>query len=59
MKRISLRLPEELHEQLKASAEHNLRSLHAEILWRINAEASAFAAGRKQEQAATATEDQA
>lgn len=34
-KQISLRLPDELHEQLKAAAEHNRRSLHAEILWRL------------------------
>lgn len=34
-KQISLRLPDELHELLKAAAERNLRSLHAEILWRL------------------------
>ena len=34
-KQISLRLPEELHEQLKRAAERNHRSLHAEILWRL------------------------
>ena len=34
-KQISLRLPDELHEQLKAAAKRNCRSLHAEILWRL------------------------
>ena len=33
-KQLSLRLPDELYERLKAAAEHNVRSLHAEILWR-------------------------
>jgi predicted DNA-binding protein len=35
VKQISLRLPDELHERLKAAAERNRRSLHAEILWRL------------------------
>jgi Arc/MetJ-type ribon-helix-helix transcriptional regulator len=35
VKQISLRLPDELHELVKAAAERNLRSLHAEILWRL------------------------
>ena len=34
-KQISLRLPDSLHERLKAAAEHSHRSLHAEILWRL------------------------
>jgi predicted DNA-binding protein len=34
-KQISLRLPGELHERLKAAADLNRRSLHAEILWRL------------------------
>jgi predicted DNA-binding protein len=34
-KRISLRLPEALHERAKRLAEHNRRSLHAELLWLI------------------------
>jgi predicted DNA-binding protein len=34
-KQITLRLPDELHERLKEAAEHNRRSLHAEILWRL------------------------
>lgn len=33
-KQISLRLPDDLHELLKAAAERNVRSLHAEIIWR-------------------------
>jgi predicted DNA-binding protein len=35
-KQITLRLPDELHEWLKVAAEHNCRSLHAEILWRLD-----------------------
>lgn len=35
-KQITLRLPDELHEWLKVAAEHNRRSLHAEILWRLD-----------------------
>lgn len=35
MTQLSLRLPDELHQKLKAAAEHNRRSLHAEILWRL------------------------
>jgi len=34
-KQISLRLPDKLHERLKRVAERNHRSLHAEILWRL------------------------
>lgn len=34
-KQITLRLPYELHERLKRAAERNRRSLHAEILWRL------------------------
>lgn len=34
-KQIALRLPDELHARLKAAAERNRRSLHAEILWRL------------------------
>jgi predicted DNA-binding protein len=37
-KQISLRLPDELHERLKAAAERARRSLHAEILWRLEKE---------------------
>ena len=35
IRQISLRLPSELHERLKAAADLNRRSLHAEILWRL------------------------
>ena len=35
-KQITLRLPDELHEWLKRTAERNRRSLHAEILWRLD-----------------------
>lgn len=35
MKQISLRLPDDLHTRLRAEAERNRRSLHAEILWRL------------------------
>ena len=35
IRQISLRLPSELHEKLKAAADENRRSLHAEILWRL------------------------
>lgn len=38
VKQISLRLPDELHERLKAAAEQNRRSLHAEILWKLEQE---------------------
>ena len=31
-KQITLRLPDELHERLKAAAEHDHRSLHAQVL---------------------------
>ena len=34
-KQLSLRLPDELHDQLKAAAEHHRRSLHADILRRL------------------------
>jgi len=34
-KQITLRLPEDMHARLKAAAERNRRSLHAEILWRL------------------------
>lgn len=34
-KQITLRLPADLHERLKQAAERNRRSLHAEILWRL------------------------
>jgi hypothetical protein len=37
-KQISLRLPDELYERLKRAAELNRRSLHAEILWRLEQE---------------------
>jgi predicted HicB family RNase H-like nuclease len=37
-KQITLRLPDGLHERLKQAAEHNRRSLHAEILWRLEQE---------------------
>jgi len=30
-----LRLPDELHERLKAASEHDRRSLHAETLWAL------------------------
>lgn len=33
MKRFALRLPDDLHEQLKEVAEGERRSLHAQILW--------------------------
>lgn len=35
VKQITLRLPDELHEWLKQAAERNRRSLHAEVLWRL------------------------
>lgn len=35
VKQVSLRLPGELHEQLKLAAESDRRSLHAEILRRL------------------------
>jgi hypothetical protein len=35
VKQISLRLPDELHELLKTAATSNVRSLHAEIIWRL------------------------
>jgi predicted DNA-binding protein len=35
IRQISLRLPIELHERLKTAADRNRRSLHAEILWRL------------------------
>jgi hypothetical protein len=35
-KQISLRLPDKLHERLKRAADRNRRSLHAEILWRLD-----------------------
>lgn len=31
----SLRLPDDLHAQIKAAAEASRRSIHAEILWRL------------------------
>ena len=34
-KRISLRLPDDLHKQLKTAAESDRRSLHAEIIHRL------------------------
>ena len=34
-KQISLQLPDKLHERLKRAADRNRRSLHAEILWRL------------------------
>lgn len=35
MKRISLRLPDDLHEQVEADAKRNRRSLNAEIIYRL------------------------
>jgi hypothetical protein len=35
VKRISLRLPDGLHGRLKAEAEAGRRSLHGQILWRL------------------------
>ena len=35
VKQISLRLPDDMHERLKATSERDRRSLHAEILWRL------------------------
>jgi predicted HicB family RNase H-like nuclease len=35
VKQITLRLPDELHATLKAAAKASRRSLHAEILWRL------------------------
>lgn len=35
MKNLTLRLSDEMHARLKAEAEANRRSLHAEILWRL------------------------
>lgn len=40
-KQITLRLPDDLHERLKMEAERNRRSLHAEILWRLEQEQEA------------------
>lgn len=33
---LGLRLPDELHDRLKAAAENDLRSLHSEILWLLD-----------------------
>ena len=33
MKNLNLRIPDELHERFKEAAEHDRRSLNAEILW--------------------------
>jgi hypothetical protein len=33
MVNFNLRLPDELHAKIKAAAEHDRRSIHAEILW--------------------------
>lgn len=35
VKQLSLRLPDDLHEQLKLAAEDDRRSLHAEIVRRL------------------------
>jgi hypothetical protein len=35
MKQISLRLPDALHADLRRAADANRRSLHSEILWRL------------------------
>lgn len=35
MKRISLRMPDDLHAQVQQAAERDQRSLHAQILWLI------------------------
>lgn len=35
VKQISLRLPDDLHEELRRAANTNRRSLHSEILWRL------------------------
>ncbi len=35
MKQMNLRLPDDLHGDLKAEAEEQQRSLHAEILYRL------------------------
>lgn len=37
VKQISLRLPDDLHERLKVTAERDRRSLHAEILFGLEA----------------------
>jgi hypothetical protein len=36
MKRLDLRLPDELHERLVRAAQHDMRSLNAEILWLLS-----------------------
>ncbi|HEY2086998.1 MAG TPA: Arc family DNA-binding protein [Mycobacterium sp.] len=51
VKQISLRLPDELHKQLKAAAERNVRSLHAEIIWRLREMEPAREKGQNPEQA--------
>ncbi len=35
MKEMNLRLPDDLHTRLKAAAEEQERSLHAELLYRL------------------------
>ena len=53
-KQITLRLPDELHERLKAAAEHDHRSLHAQVLVYaergLDEEEAAQAGSRKGEQ---------
>jgi len=36
MKRLDLRLPDELHERLVRAAQRDMRSLNAEILWLLS-----------------------
>jgi hypothetical protein len=35
MVNFNLRLPDDLHAKIKATAEQSRRSIHAEILWRL------------------------
>ena len=35
MKNINVRIPDELHARIKAAADHDHRSVNAEILWLI------------------------
>jgi hypothetical protein len=35
MKQMNLRLPEDIYEQVKARAEAERRSIHAQLLWLI------------------------
>ena len=43
--RISLRLPPALHKRLQAQAQHERRSLHAQVVWLLEHTSTAPAAG--------------